>query len=487
MFINHQWQKARHEKTRQIKDPATQEVIATVQEGSEEDALLAIEAASHALSNKEWKNVSREKRKDILLAIAQLTLEHKEKLSELESLNTGKPLDQSQSDMDDVAAVFSYYASLIGKETDEKLTSPYPHTDSLLSRVPVGVCAQILPWNYPLLQASWKIAPALAAGCTMILKPSELTPLSLLEMTKLMADLLPKGVLNVVTGTGDNLGAVLSSHPLVDMVSFTGSFVTGQKILQAASQTIKKVSLELGGKNPHIIFRDADLELSVDYAMNAVFFHAGQICSAGTRLLIDEELHDLFIEKLLLKMKKIKLGSPFSKSSEMGPLISQEQRDKIKTYIQSALDEGARLLTGGLCPKEKDLEKGFFFLPTLLINCHEHMQIIKKELFAPVITVETFTTSEEAIKLANGTNERLSAGFWTKDPQRKKEVAQALDFGTIWINDYNVYFPEAPWGGIKHSGLGRELGKVGYEEYTELKHIFQNNKPQALHYFGRLK
>ena len=355
----------------------------------------------------------------------------------------------------------------------------------MLLREPVGVCGQICPWNYPLLQASWKLAPALAAGCTVVLKPSELTPLTTLRLSELTAEVgLPDGVLNTVLGPGPTVGAELAENGDVDLISFTGGVETGKTIMRAASANVKRVALELGGKNPHIIFDDADLELAVDHALNGVFFHAGQICSAGARVMVHGAVHDRFVEALRARMARIQLGNGLDDGTQMGPLISAEHRDKVEGYVAIGREEGARLVLGGSRPADPGLQSGFFLEPTLFVDCDARMRIVREEVFGPVITVERFDTEAQAVARANDTAYGLSAGFWTRDEGRIERVSGALRFGTVWVNDFNVYFAQAPWGGYKQSGIGRELGRAGLDEYLEIKHLYRNDKPEGLGWFG---
>jgi betaine-aldehyde dehydrogenase len=352
-------------------------------------------------------------------------------------------------------------------------------------REPVGVCGQISPWNYPLLQASWKMAPALAAGCCIVMKPSEITPLTTLKVTELAEEAgFPPGVVNTVLGSGPEVGAPLSESDDVDLISFTGGIETGKAIMRSAAGNVKKVALELGGKNPNIIFDDADLDLAVDHALNGVFFHAGQICSAGARILVQDKLHDRFVAALKARMERIVVGNGFDEKTQMGPLISAAHRAKVEEYVAIAVAEGANLVLGGKRPDDPALADGYFYLPTLFTDCGNHMRIVREEVFGPVITVERFTDEAEAVWRANDTIYGLSAGFWTRDPDRMERVSAALRFGTVWVNDFNVYFVQAPWGGYKQSGLGRELGKIGLEEYTEVKHIYRNHATEPLNWFG---
>lgn len=485
MFINGHWQAAASRQTRPILNPASGEIIAEVAEGDRVDSIAAIAAARKAFENPAWRNLSGVARGEILHEIAAKIRQHKDRLAYLESLDTGKTLTESEWDMDDIAGIFAYYAGLADKDAGETIDSPIPDSTSQLVREPIGVCGQISPWNYPLLQASWKLAPALAAGCTIVMKPSEITPLSSIYICSLFESIgLPPGVVNLVLGPGPSVGAELAESTNVDLISFTGGIATGRRIMQAASSNIKKVALELGGKNPHIIFDDADFDHAVEQILNGVFFHAGQICSAGARLLVQDSLYNRLRDALAERISKIKIGPGLTKGTQMGPLISEDHLKKVEDYVRIASAEGARLLCGGKRPQGQALQQGFYFEPTLFVDCEASMRIVQEEVFGPIITMERFQSESEVLELANATDYGLSAGFWTQDMQRAHRMSHALRFGTVWINEFNVYFCQAPWGGYKTSGLGRELGKAGLEEYTEIKHIFQNHKPEPLRWFG---
>ncbi|CCH47510.1 betaine-aldehyde dehydrogenase [Pseudodesulfovibrio piezophilus] len=485
LYIDGQWVEAKSGKKRDIINPYDASVITTVAEGGREDAIAAIKAARNAFDNGGWPQTPATERARLLFKLADLIERDQEELARLESLDTGKTLEESRWDMADIAGIFRYFAGLADKDAGEVIASPNPSSSSTLVREPVGVCGQISPWNYPLLQASWKMAPALAAGCTIVMKPSEITPLTTLKVTELAEEVgFPRGVVNTVLGIGSEVGAELAENTDVDLVSFTGGISTGKTIMRAAAENVKKVALELGGKNPNIIFDDADFDLAVDYALNGVFFHAGQICSAGARIMVQDGIHDKFVEALKCRMEKIVIGNGFDDKTQMGPLISAQHLKKVQRYMDIAQDDGAKLILGGTTPTDPTLKDGFFFMPTLFVDCTNDMKIVQEEVFGPVITVERFSTEEEVVKRANSTIYGLSAGFWTKDPDRIKRVSSALRFGTIWANDFNVYFVQAPWGGYKQSGLGRELGKAGLEEYTEVKHIYQNHATEAFNWFG---
>ncbi|MCD5324222.1 MULTISPECIES: betaine-aldehyde dehydrogenase [Pontibacillus] len=483
-YINGKWVGADSENTRTIMNPYNQEVIATVPEGDETEAKEAIAAARAAFDKGEWASTPATERGAIVRTIAEFIERDKEELAYLESLDTGKTVEESRGDMEDIAGVFRYYAELADKDGGEMIDSPVANSISKVVREPVGVCGQITPWNYPLLQASWKLAPALATGNTLIMKPSEITPLTTIKVFQLIEEAgVPAGVANLVLGAGSTIGAELSSNTDVDLISFTGGIVTGKKIMQAASSNVKKLALELGGKNPNIIFADADFETAVDQALNGVFFHAGQICSAGTRLIVEESIHDEFVQALVERVKKFKLGSGFDEDTQMGPLISAEHLAKVEKYVEAGVNEGATLAVGGKRPDDPELQQGFFYLPTIFTDCTSDMTVVQEEAFGPIITVEKFTEEDEAVRISNDSIYGLAGGVWTNDTRKAERCAAKMRMGTVWINDFNLYFPHAPWGGFKQSGIGRELGKLGLEEYTETKHIFQNLNPEPINWF----
>ncbi|SFL50184.1 betaine-aldehyde dehydrogenase [Salibacterium qingdaonense] len=484
MYIDGAWVEAASQETRTIINPYNGEKVAEAAEGNREDAKAAIQAARRAFDHGSWAGLPAGERGDVVQKIADFIRRDKEELAELETLDTGKTFEESREDMDDIAGVFQYFAGLADKDGGEVIASPIPDSDSKVVHEPVGVCGQITPWNYPLLQAAWKIAPALAAGNTIVVKPSEITPLTTVKVFELMEEAgTPKGAANLILGKGIDAGAELSENTDVDLISFTGGIETGKKIMQSASVNVKKIALELGGKNPNIVFADADFELAVDQALNAAFFHAGQVCSAGARLLVEDSIHDEFVEELVKRAGRIKLGDGFNENTQSGPVISAEHRDKVEKYVEIGKKEGAKLEVGGSRPEDPELQNGFFYLPTVFSNCTSDMTIVQEEVFGPVLTVEKFSSRKEAVTQANNTIYGLAGAVFTTDIGKAEEVAAGLRLGTVWINDFHPYFAQAPWGGFKQSGIGRELGKPGLEEYTETKHIFRNKKPEPLHWF----
>jgi len=469
---------------REIINPFNQAVIAKLDDATPAAARAAVLAARQAFDSGEWPGWTGAQRAALLRRVADLLVSNKSDLARWETVDTGKTLVESEIDIDDVVSVFRYYADL-AEQDHTRTVDAGPGVVSQVVYEPVGVCVLITPWNYPLLQASWKIAPALAAGNTMVVKPSEVTPLTTMKLVELIEQAgAPAGVVNLVLGAGPEVGPPLTGAPEVDLVSFTGGLATGQTIMRTAADTVKKIALELGGKNPNIVFADADFEAAVDHALTAVFLHAGQVCSAGTRLIVHADLHDTFVAELVRRAKTVKLGNGLAPDSRSGPLVSAEHRAKVERHVAQALAEGAKLVCGGRRPDAPELQAGFFYLPTIFDDCRRDMRIVQEETFGPILTVETFTTEDEAVELGNDTNYGLAGAVWTSDRSRARRVARRLRHGTIWINDFGPYLPQAEWGGFKRSGIGRELGPTGLAEYQETKHVYENTNPRAENWFA---
>ncbi|ADH70784.1 Betaine aldehyde dehydrogenase [Nocardiopsis dassonvillei] len=484
LYIDGRWRAAGNGRVREILNPADASVLTIVSEGGRADSEEAIAAARRAFDGGEWPRTPAGERGRVLDRIADLLQRDREEIAVMESLDTGKTIEEGGIDVDDVTGVFRYYAGLADKDTGRLVSAP----EGVHSKVvyePVGVCGMITPWNYPLLQLAWKMAPALAAGNTMVVKPSEITPVTTAKLVELTTEAgVPAGVVNLVTGSGPDAGAPLSEHPDVDLISFTGGLATGRRIMAAASETVKKIALELGGKNPNIIFPDVDLDTAVDYALSAAFFHSGQVCSAGARLIVHNDVHDAFTTELARRAEAIRIGRGQDEGVRCGPLVSAEHRAKVEAAVARGVEEGARIIAGGRRPDDPDLAQGYFYRPTVFVDCDRAMDIVQTEVFGPVVTVERFETEQQAVELGNDTDYGLSGGVWTDDTARGERVAAALRHGTVWINDYGPYFPGAEWGGYGRSGIGRELGLAGLDEYREAKHVYRNLSPEPQRWFG---
>src|SRR5690349_7465864 len=484
MFIAGEWRPALDGARREIRCPADGQLVAQAAEASAEDTYAAIAAAREAFDTGPWPQMPERERADVLRRTADLIDRDRKDFVRAEALDTGKRTVEAEYDMDDVTACLRYYAGVGGTESGRVVDTGKADAISRLVYEPVGVCGLITPWNYPLLQASWKVAPALLAGNTIVLKPSELTPsTSILLMRALEEAGLHAGAANLVLGTGPEVGAPLTEDPRVDMVSFTGGVETGKRIMATAAATVKKVALELGGKNPNVVFADADFETAVDLALTAVFLHSGQVCSAGARLIVEDSLHDRFVDEVVRRAARIRLGGPFDPEAETGALISAQHLAKVEAYVAAGIAEGAVLRCGGARPDDPALAGGHYYPPTVLDECTQDMRVVHEESFGPVLTVERFTDEDDAVRIANDTEYGLAGAVWTQDAGKAQRVARRLRHGTVWINDYHPYVPQAEWGGFKQSGIGRELGPTGLDEYRETKHIWQNIDPRPQQWF----
>ena len=485
LYIDGRWVSARDGGTREIRCPADGSLVVEVDEATAADTDAAIAAARRAFDEGPWPTTAPAERGALLARVADRLEAEKDVVARAETLDTGKRFVESQYDVDDIVGVFRHYAKLAGEIADKPVDVGNDGVESRIVHEPVGVCGMITPWNYPLLQTAWKVAPALAAGNTFVLKPSELTPSTAILLVRFLEDAgLPAGVANLVLGAGAQVGAPLGEDPRVDLVSFTGSLETGKRLAAAAAGTVKKVALELGGKNPNVVFADADRETALDMALTAVFLHSGQVCSAGARLVVEESIKDEFVDELVRRAARIRIGLPFDEQAETGALISAEHLAKVEKYVADGIAEGAQLRLGGARPNDPALANGYFYLPTILDGCDASMSVTQEESFGPVLTVETFRTEEEAAAIANASRFGLAGAVWTQDIAKAERTVARMRMGTVWINDYHPYVPQAEWGGYKQSGVGRELGDAGLAEYQEHKHVWRNVKPEPQGWFA---
>ena len=471
LFINGRWVDSVSGKAFDTLNPATEKVITSVAEGDSADIDLAVAAAREAFENGPWKKTDARDRGRILLKIAGLIERNKDELALLDTLDNGKPINETtKADIPLVIDCFLYYAGWADKIHGETIPVRGDFFNYTL-REPVGVVGQIIPWNFPLLMAAWKIAPALACGNTIVLKPAEQTPLSALRLGEICQEAgLPDGVLNIVTGYGPTAGAALAEHMDVDKIAFTGGSATGRIIMQAASKNLKRISLELGGKSPNIVFADSDIDSAVDGAMTGIFFNQGEVCCAGSRLFIEKSIHEEFIDKLSNKAANMRVGNPEDAGTQMGAQVSKEQFDKILGYIDTGKQEGAKLVTGG----ERCGEKGYFIRPTIFDAVDNNMRIAKEEIFGPVVSTITFDDVSEVVRQGNLSIYGLAAAVWTRDIKKAHRLARDLKAGTILINTYNALDAASPFGGFKQSGFGRELGVHALELYTQVKSVWIN-------------
>ena len=467
LFINNEWIFA--DKTFSVINPATEEILTTVSEADQTAVDYAVHSARQAFESPEWKNISQSDRGDFLFKIAELLQKNLESFAELETLDNGKPLSETRNvDLPLAIKCFKYYAGIADKIEGSNLPVN-GNFDNITRREQVGVVAQIIPWNFPLLMLAWKIAPALATGCTVVLKPAEQTPLTALKFAELLLEVgLPKGVVNIITGDGVT-GELLARHPGIDKIAFTGSTEVGKIIAKIAGENHKRVSLELGGKGANIVFADADIDKAVKGAITSIFFNQGEVCCAGSRLFLEASIKEEFLMRFKDATKEIVIGNPLDIKTQMGCQVSKEQYKRVLNYIKIGKEEGVKLVTGG----NPVGEKGFFIEPTIFEGT-DNMIIAKEEIFGGVVTVLTFKDIDDVITRANNTPYGLSAGIWTNDIRKAHKVAREIKAGTVWVNCYNVFDACSPFGGFKQSGIGRELGKYAIDLYTEEKSIWFN-------------
>lgn len=473
VYINGEFVEPASRATLDVIDPATCEVLARTPDAAAVDVDRAVASARAAFDEGPWRDATAQDRGRVLFKLAAIVRERADELAELETRNTGKPIVEAEYDISDVATCFEYYGGLATKIHGDVLPVP-DNAMSLALREPIGVAGQIIPWNYPLMMAAWKLAPAICAGCTTVLKPAEQTPLTILALASSFADAgLPPGVVNIVTGAGETAGAAIVDHPDVDKIAFTGSVEVGKTIMRAAAGTLKKVTLELGGKSPNIFFADADLEAAVDGAMFGVFLNQGEMCSAGSRILVERSVYRTFLDAIVEKTRAIKVGAPLARDTKMGALISREHFDRVRAYQEIGKRE-ANVAAGGGRATGGVLDGGYFVEPTIFYDVDTSARIAREEIFGPVACVIPFDTEADAVRIANDTHFGLAAAIWTRDIFRAMRVVKKLRAGIVWVNHTQATYVEAPWGGYKQSGVGRELGTWGVEEYLNVKQVHIN-------------
>jgi betaine-aldehyde dehydrogenase len=484
LYINGEWMDASNPEKQDILNPANQQCIAKAPKATKEETITAIESAKSAFKSGVWSDCTPLERARVLEQIADQMEDNLDELVELEMQNNGKTRREAQADATDAAGTFRYYAGLV-RNSNSEWYDVNEEIQTMIVKEPMGVAGLIVPWNFPLLMSVWKIAPALAAGNSIILKPAEITPLTAVKMFELLDETdLPKGVAHLVMGSGSLVGQCLAESHDVDVVSFTGSTHVGRSIMKAATGNLKKISLELGGKSPNIIFDDAEIEMAVDYALFGIFLGAGQVCTSGSRILVQKGIYSEFIEKFVSRAKQIKVGPGHDDNTEMGAIVSEKHMHSILEYIQIGKEEGATLACGGNRLMQDGLDAGFFIAPTVFTDVTDDMRIVKEEIFGPVVVIQKFHDEKEVIERANNTDFGLAGAVFSRDHQKAMRVIKKVRSGITWVNTYHLTDVHAPWGGYKHSGIGRSLGKNGLEEYQEVKQINVNMDSKPIGWFG---